>query len=336
MRILMINNPVKVHRNFLKKVSEIGADCVVQDCKTDAEKIKTCSAADFIITYLGNYPFNRHILEQLPDCKFIETLGVGYNGIDLEAATEQGIGVIHHPGLCSEELSDHAMALILACSRWIAGLNGRVKAQNPVVSASYDAVQHLGTLKGKTLGIIGFGNSGRCLVPKTGGFGMKVLFYDPYVDQAAAKEMNADKVSLDRLLEESDFISIHASLTPSSSHLLGLDQFKKMKRSAFLVNTARGAIVNEKELCLALSKNYLAGAGLDVTDPEPINPDNPLLKLNNVILTGHNAGGSPECYERMWEFPIEQIKRVMRKQWPDGLINTDVKPNYIAKWGRME
>jgi D-3-phosphoglycerate dehydrogenase / 2-oxoglutarate reductase len=336
MKVLMINNPVKVHRDFLKRARETGADCLLGDYKTDAEKIQAGSGADFILTYLGNYPFNRYVLEHLPGCKFIETLGVGYNGIDLEAAAELGIGVIHHPGLCSEELSDHAMALILACSRWVVGLNSRVRAANPVVSASFDAVQHLGTLRGKTLGIIGFGNSARCLVPKAAGFGMKVLFYDPYVDEAVAGGMNVGRVNLNSLLAESDFISIHASLTPTSLHLLGIEQIKKMKRSAFLVNTARGAIINEKELCLALSKNYIAGAGLDVTDPEPISPDNPLLKLDNVILTGHNAGGSPECYERMWSFPIEQIKRVMRKQWPDGLVNPEVKPVYTKKWGSME
>ena len=185
------------------------------------------------------------------------------------------------------------------------------------------------------LGLIGFGLSGRAMVPKAKGFGMRILAYDPYVDRGVAGELKVEKVSLEQLLEEADFISIHANLTSETRHLIGLEEFKKIKRHAFIINTSRGPIIDEPALCTALSEGYIAGAGLDVTDTEPPPIDSPLLKFENVIVTGHNAGTSPEAYIAMWTLPLEQIARVIRREWPIGLVNPEIKEKYIAKWGRM-
>jgi phosphoglycerate dehydrogenase-like enzyme len=172
------------------------------------------------------------------------------------------------------------------------------------------------------------------MVPKAKGFEMRILAYDPFVEKSSCEKLNVKMVSLDELLEESDFISIHANLTPENKHLLGLEQFKKMKRSAFIINTARGAIIDERALYSALSEGFIAGAGLDVTDPEPVALDSPLLKFDNVILTGHHAGDSPESKAASATQSAEEVSRVMRGEWPFGLVNLEVKEKYIVKWGR--
>ena len=189
-------------------------------------------------------------------------------------------------------------------------------------------------LREKTLGIIGLGRTGRALVPKAKGFGMRILSYDPFVDEASCSEIGVKKVGFDRLLEKADFISLHTTLNSETRHLMGLDEFKKMKRSSFVINVARGPIINEPDLYIALSEGYIAGAGLDVTDPEPPPKDSPLFEFDNVIVTGHNAGASAESRDRMWSLPVEQVARVIRGEWPLYVVNPEVRERYIAKWGR--
>jgi D-3-phosphoglycerate dehydrogenase / 2-oxoglutarate reductase len=334
-RVFMIEKSSKIPEDFPAKIRATGAEFTSKDCLSDDEMIDFCREADYIITILGSYVLSGYFIKNLPKCRFIETTGVGVNYIDIEETTRQGIGLIHNPGFCREELSDHAMALILSFARWIVGLNQRVKSGNPAVSAVYETVKNLSTLKNKTIGLIGLGNSGQALVPKARGFGMRVLAFDPYINKTVSQQLNLEMVDLDKLYRESDFISIHASLTPETRQMIKLDDFKKMKRSACLINTSRGAIVNETDLCTALSEGYIAGAGLDVNDPEPVSLSSPLVKMENVILTGHNAGGSIDSYYAMWDFPIKELKRVMRNEWPVGLVNHEVKPQYINKWGPM-
>ncbi|MFC1533839.1 C-terminal binding protein [Thermodesulfobacteriota bacterium] len=334
-KVQAILEPWRIPDGFPEKIQALGAEFGVKDCKTEDERIAAARDADFIITGLRPYPFTRRVIEGLEKTKFVETLGIGYEGADLKAATEHGIGILHHRGMCDDELSDHAMALILACSRWILGLHSRVKMGNPVPAASTEAFQHMSILRDKTLGIIGLGRTGGALVPKAKGFGMRVLAYDPYVDESSCEKVGVKKVGFDRLLEEADFISIHTTLNSETRHFIGLDEFKKMKNSAFVINVARGPLINEPDLYKALSEGYIAGAGLDVTDPEPPPKDSPLLKYDNVIVTGHNAGASAESNYRMWSLPIEQVARVIRGEWPIYVVNPEVKERYIAKWGNV-
>ena len=165
---------------------------------------------------------------------------------------------------------------------------------------------------------------------------MKVLAYDPYIESERMIKMGVTPVSLDSLLEESDFVAIHADLNPTSQHMMGLEQFRKMKQTAFIVNTARGAIIDEKALFTALSEGWIAGAGLDVNETEPVQLDNLLLKFENVIFTGHKAGSSRESNVIWAERPAEEVERIMRDEWPIGLVNSEVKEKYIAKWGKMK
>jgi len=188
-------------------------------------------------------------------------------------------------------------------------------------------------LSRQTLGLICFGNIARALVPKARAFGLRIIAYAPHVPRVLFETFKVESVELDQLLEESDFVSLHTALTPETKHMMGLPQFKKMKRTAYFINTARGELVDERALYTALSEGLIAGAGLDVLESEPPDQDNPLLKLSNVLITGHFAYYSEESREELFRWPWEEVVRVLRGEWPEGLINPQVKDQFCAKWG---
>jgi D-3-phosphoglycerate dehydrogenase len=226
------------------------------------------------------------------------------------------------------------MALILACARKFYQVlpdikNGKWSTQTDYLSA----LKPLHRLSRQTLGLIGFGNIARALVPKARAFGLRIIAYAPHVPGVLFETFKVESVELDQLLEESDFVSLHTALTPETKHMMGLPQFEKMKRTAYFINTARGELVDERALHTALSEGLIAGAGLDVLESEPPGQDNPLLKLNNVLITGHFAYYSEESREELFRWPWEEVARVLRGEWPEGLINPQVKDQFCAKWG---
>jgi D-3-phosphoglycerate dehydrogenase len=191
-------------------------------------------------------------------------------------------------------------------------------------------------IRGETLGLIGFGQIARAIVPKAKGFGLRILAYDPYVATEVMEKMGVEAVGLDQLLKESDFVSVHCALTNESRHMLGTEQFKLMKPTAYLINAARGQLVDEKALYAALIQGGIAGAGLDVTEVEPISLDNPLLKLDNVIFTGHSAHYSDISLAHARRKPVEDVSRIMAGKWPRGWVNPEVKAKFIARWGKTK
>jgi phosphoglycerate dehydrogenase-like enzyme len=191
-------------------------------------------------------------------------------------------------------------------------------------------------IRGQTLGLIGFGQIARAVVPKAKGFGLRILACDPYVSAKVMNKMAVKAVELDHLLQESDFVSLHTALTAENRHMLGAEQFKLMKPTAYLINTARGVLVDEKALYAALTSGGIAGAGLDVTEVEPIKMDNPLLELDNVVLTGHSSHYSDVAIANIRQRPAEDVSRIMSGEWPRGWINPEVEAKYIARWGKIE
>jgi D-3-phosphoglycerate dehydrogenase len=230
------------------------------------------------------------------------------------------------------------MALILSCARRIVQLD-RIMKGTGTVPGSREEIQKIWPqmvrLTGKTLGLVGFGRIARALAPKAKAFGMKIVAYDPYVPEKTAEELKVKMLSLEQLLEGADFVSIHTALTTETEKLIGLEQFRRMKSNAFIINTARGAVIDEPALYRALVEGYIAGAGLDVTAPEPPAVDSPILRFDNVILTGHSAHSSPESWQHRINRPPEEVARVMRGEWPIGLINPEIKEKYTKKWGEM-
>ena len=235
------------------------------------------------------------LLRQLKRCKAIGRFGLGVDNIDLPAAKELGIAVNYVPDYCLREVSDHAMALLLALAR-------KVPLSNKLVQSGrweVPPITPLRRLDGQVLGLIGFGNIPRALAPKDKSFGLRVVTHDPFVSPAVLANAAVEDASFDALLGMSDFISVHAPLMPATRGLINADAFSKMKKGTYLINTARGPLVDEAALIAALDSGHLGGAALDVVTTEPLAKDSPLLGRDNVILTPHtgfySVEGSKNC-----------------------------------------
>ncbi|MFH1625854.1 MAG: C-terminal binding protein [Pseudomonadota bacterium] len=316
----------------------LDVEVVKKLCMSEEEIIATARDADALIGVGTFQPFSRKVIEQLTKCRFIQSMGIGYDKLDVRAATEHGILAANVPDYCLEEVSDHTMALILACTRRIVKLNDTVRAggwkQEPDPDIQKEVWPKMSRLKGQTLGLLGFGRIPRTLVPKAKGFGMRIIAYDPYVPDRLFEELGVERVEVDRLLKESDVVSIHSALTAETQHLLGLNELKKMKPTATLVNTARGGIVDGQALHTALKEGIISAAGVDVSEPEPIKPDDPLLTLDNFIVTAHSAHFSIPAFGELLRRPAVEVARVLKGGWPVGWLNPEVKEKYIQKWGK--
>ena len=261
--------------------------------------------ADAILVTYAKLP--GELLRQLKRCKAIGRFGLGVDNIDLPAAKELGIAVNYVPDYCLREVSDHAMALLLALARKVPFSNKLVQSGRWEVPP----IVPLRRLEGQVLGLVGFGNIPRALAPKAQAFGLKVLTHDPYVKPDVLAAAGVAGVSFDDLLARSDFISVHAPLMPQTRGLMNAAAFARMKKGALLINTARGPLVDEAALVAALDSGQLGGAGLDVVTTEPLAKDSPLVGRDNVILTPHTAFYSVEALEELQTKCASDVARVL-------------------------
>jgi len=333
--VMIVSNALVPHDR--DDYSGIGADFVTSPCETEQEIIEATKDADFVLTMMK--PLPRKVIEGMSRCRMIYNLGTGYEAIDLEAATEQGICVSFPGGYCSLEVAEHAMGLILDCARKICRLDRAVRVGKwdsyEKKEIRTEIMPPMFQLKGQTVGLIGFGRIARNIVPMAKGFGMKVLANDPYIPSELFKELGVEEATIDHIIENSDFISIHALFTEESMHMFGMEQFKKMKKTAYLINCARGNFIDEEALYRAVKEGEIAGAGLDVLQKEEVRPDNPLLELESITITPHAAYYSMESRAKYARRPFEDVSLVMKGVWPKCLVNTEVRENYVAKWGGM-
>jgi D-3-phosphoglycerate dehydrogenase len=266
--------------------------------------------ADAILVTYARLPGD--LLRQLTRCKAIGRFGLGVDNIDIPAAAELGITVTYVPDYCMHEVSDHAMALLLALAR-------KIPLSDKLVQAGrweMPAVVPIHRLAGRVLGLVGFGNIPRALAPKAKAFGLRVVTHDPYVSQQALAAAGVESVSFDRLLEISDFVSIHAPLMPATRGLFNAEVFGKMKAGALLINTARGPLVDEDALVSALDSGRLGGAALDVVAVEPLPKDSRLIGRDNVILTPHTAFYSVEALNELQTKCAADVARVLSGEKP--------------------
>jgi D-3-phosphoglycerate dehydrogenase len=247
------------------------------------------------------------LLRQLSRCKVIGRFGLGVDNIDTRTAAELGIVVTYVPDYCMHEVSDHAMALLLGLARKIAFSNKLVQAG----LWEMPAVVPLRRLHGQVLGLIGLGNIPRALAPKAKAFGLHVIAHDPYASKDVFGACEVEEVSFETLLARSDFISLHAPLTPATRGLLNAPAFARMKQGAAIVNTARGPLIDEPALVDALERGHLGGAALDVVATEPLPKDSKLLGRDNVILTPHTAFYSVEALEELQTKCATDVARVL-------------------------
>lgn len=297
-----------------------GIELVPAQCRTEAEVIEACRDADAIINQYA--PISRRVIESLEKCRVITRYGVGVDTIDLDAATEKGICVANVPDYCMDEVADHALALLLDVTRKVSLANQYVKSGK----WDFKVTQPIYRLRGRVLGLVGFGKIPQALADKVKPLGLRVIAYDPYVPEAVAKEKGVSLVSLDDLCRQADIISVHAPLTPSTRGMIGKRQFALMKKDAFVINTSRGPVIDEEALVAALRDGQIAGAGLDVVEVEPIRSDHPLLQMENVVLTPHVAWYSEESEAEMRvKAALGVVDVLLHGEYPKYLVNRQVK-----------
>lgn len=316
----------------------LGATMINGMWQTEDEIIENAADADAVICSTTHQPFNRRVLTALTRCRIVASLGIGYNQADVQAATDCGIAITNVPDYCLDEVSGRAIAFIMALGHKIIQLDRAVKEKQVCFITDRDALHEVAhpmfRMRDQTLGIIGLGRIGTATAIKARGLGMRVLAHDPYVFGGVMESLGVKPVDLSTLLRQSDFVSVHSPLTTETRGMFGVEQFKKMKRTAYFINVARGDCVDETALIWALQERLIAGAGLDVTAEEHIAPDNPLIKMPNVILTGHSASYSESSEMELWIKPMTQVVKALQGEWPQYAINPEVKRKWLEKWGR--
>lgn len=283
--------------------------------KTSEEFLPEAADCDALLnTYAG--PITAEAMAKMPRCRIIARYGIGVDTIDLEAATAAGIIVTNNPTYCIEEVAEHTLALLLACARKVAFYDRMVRGGRWEVPPGKPVFR----LADSTLGLVGFGNIARQVAARAAAFGMRILFFDPFV-----KTGPGEGVEFDRLLRESDFVSLHPPLTPQTRKLIGDDALGKMKRTAFLLNCARGPVVDTDALVRALDAGRIAGCALDTVDPEPLPEKHPLRGRENVIVTPHAAWYSEQSMAGLQAGAPAEVRRVLSGEWPVHVVNPAVK-----------
>ena len=300
-----------------RKVLEEIAEVERFQCKTEDEVIEVAKDADGLLVQWA--PITRKVLDALEKVKVISRYGIGVDNIDIPAATEKGIYVCNVI-YTIDDVADHALSLMLALNRKI------VEAALSTRAGRWDWKEFVPVMRMKDscFGVLGLGKVGRTLVERLKGFGGRIIGYDPYLPDEVFKELGIEKVDLETLLKEADFISIHTPLTDETHHLIDEKALKMMKPTAYLINTARGPIVDEKALVKALEEGWIAGAGLDVLEEEPVKPDNPLTKFKNVIITPHMAFYSESVLSEIQRKTAENVRAVLKGEEPPYLVNKEV------------
>ncbi|MES2789779.1 MAG: phosphoglycerate dehydrogenase [Planctomycetota bacterium] len=272
----------------------------------------------------GSEPYTRRVIAALPKLRVIARRGVGFDAVDLAAADDHNIAVATTPGVLDESVAEHTITMLLACARGFPGLDRNVREGRwlrvPFARAA-----------GKTLGIVGLGRIGQAVVPKALGLGIKVIAYDPFPNAAFAAEWNIEYVTLEELWARSDFISLHLAMSPETFNLINATTIAKMKPGVIVINTGRGQLVQEDDLCAALQSGKVAAAGLDVFHQEPLPLTSPLLKQDNLLLSGHVAGLDLESNHDIAVRFAETIITLSQGGWPAECIR-NLKGKSGWKW----
>ena len=299
-------------------LAAVGGEVMVAGGGSADEIIALAPQADAILTCWKDVP--AEALDIAPNCRVVSRYGIGLDNIPIGRATELGMLVTNVPDFCLEEVSDHVMALLLATARQLFPLARTAERSD----WTRETPRPIPRVKGQTLGLIGFGNIARALVPKALGFGLRVMAYTPRLRPEDAPQGVEVTNELATLLAASDYVSIHSPLTEETAHLIDDAALAQMKPNALLINTSRGGVIDERALVQALKEGRIAGAALDVTDPEPPSADNPLLRLENVIVTPHAAFYSVAATAELARKAAENVVTVLRGEVPKTLVNADV------------
>ena len=310
-------------------LTPIGAQIVELPATTDAEFIEMAKSADAIIA--RGRTINAEIIAGLENCKIIGCGSVGTDRVDVDAATRHGIPVTNVPDVFIEEVADHTMALLLASHRHLYEMRDWIRAGR--WTEGHPHMRNFPRLFGQTLGLIAFGNVARAVARRAQAFGLHVIAHDPYISEMEMTERGVEPVGLMELLGRSDFVSNHGPLNEETRRIMSTAQFKAMKPSAMFINAGRGPSQDEEALIEALQTGEIAGAGLDVFETEPADPENPLLQMDNVIVTPHIASATsrmmPETRRRLGQ----ELALVLQGKWPRSAVNPQTLQNSsLERW----
>ena len=312
----------------MEALEPLGAE-IVECASTEAAFIEAARTADAV--YAKGLKFSSQVINALDKCRVISLGSVGVDTVDVGAATAKGIPVTNCPDTFIEEVADHAMMLLLAMHR-------RAIEQDQMVREGRWAegrpqLLQIPRLMGQTLGFIAFGRVARATAHRAKAFGLRIIAHDPFIDERTIADEGAEPVSLSEVLARSDYISMHMPATPEAQSFLKEKHFKQMKKTAIFINTGRGPTVHEAGLIKALQEGWIAGAGLDVLEIEPVKPDNPLLKMKNVILSPHNASASARFDPARKRRVGQEIANVLSGRWPQSCVNPTVLPETgLKRW----
>ena len=326
MRVLV--TPIFIHNQrgpYCEALEAGGFDVVFPptglSLKEPATLIEQLDGIDAVIASIE--PYTREVLTGT-SLRVIARNGVGYDSVDVAAATDVGIPVTITPGANQQAVAEHAVALMLSVAHGFPGRDKEVRGGNWQRKI-------LPRLAGKTLGLLGLGAIGKTVVPLAAGLGMRVIAHDPLPDRDFAARHDVKLVSLDELLEHADVVSLHLPCTPGSTDLINARTLAKMKPGAIFINTSRGGLVDEDALAEALRSGHLLGAGLDVFKLEPLPTDSPLVQLDNVLLCPHMAGGDRESVAKVASLAADSILQLHQGRWPEGrVVNAELRQGW--KW----
>ncbi len=319
-------------------IPDEGLDLIKAECEVDLWEGELPPPYDVLLAHVRDKDglvslltdkIDAQLMDANPRLKVVSQMAVGFDNVDVAAATARGIPVGNTPGVLTDTTADFAFALLMAAARRIVeGADyvraGKWKTWGPKLLTGQD-------IHGATLGIIGFGRIGQGVARRASGFGMRVMYYDVYRRPDLEESMGVTYADMDTLLREADFVSIHTDLNPQTRHLFNADTFPKMKKNAILVNTARGPIVDPDALCNALKKGQIRGAALDVTEPEPIPMDSPLLSLPNCLIVPHIASASVATRGMMAEMAARNLLAGLRGERLPNCVNPEVYERTIRK-----
>ncbi|MBQ3663811.1 MAG: C-terminal binding protein [Clostridia bacterium] len=299
-------------------LEENGFECVIAECRTDDEIVSAAADADAIGLIYSK--ISAELMDRLPQCKVLIRYGIGFDSIDIPAATERGIVVCNLPDYCLKDVSTHALALILDICRKTTYLDKSVRRGEWSGNAGW----RINRIDNLTIGLAGFGNIARQLAKYLGGFDCKVIAYDPYLPEEVFRNFGVTPVSFDELCAQADVISVHTPLTTDTRHLINKDSIAKMKDGVIIVNTSRGPVISQDDIVEALKSGKVKAAGLDVNEREPLTDlDDEIYKLDNLIINPHSAYNSVEA-------EIEQHEKVAQSAI-DVLINKIIPYNAVNK-----
>ncbi len=315
-RIIILDNrysSYEIEKNVLSEINSVPEVCWPSSAAEAKEVLADASA---VICNLFN--LDAEVISGMEKCKIISRYGVGYDNVDVDAAAERGIAVCNVPDYSMEDASEHALALLFACTRKISYRDRMIRRGRWNLHNDQPCFR----MAGRTLGVIGFGHIGSTFVRKISGFGFgEILVDSPNTDPALIGIAGGRKTDLDEILRRSDYISIHCPLKPETVNMFDDAAFAKMKDGAILINTARGPIVNESALCAALAGGKLAAAGIDVYNEDPLRSDSPLRTLDNVTLTDHAAWYSEESIVELKTKAARNVVEVLSGKKPSYRVN---------------